>query len=128
WTASEIWQRKFSTGRKIRWNMIQQLRQVNSKYQLNEFESIELIRCSVSNLFNYTPTSPTKLRSIYELYEVHTGNCTEMSEVALDLATSLGLLAKMSHGGGHAHVRVLVNGNWYIIGLTANHNVIFQAP
>jgi hypothetical protein len=116
-------------GKYIRDSTIRSLRQQVSRYHLDDFEKAGLVNCAVGSLINYMPNMSTKLGSLLKIYEEGQGICTEMTDVARDLAKAVGLKTRtVSSTGAHTWPEYRIGGKWYILDPGAYGTMFMESP
>lgn len=111
---------EFIHGKKIRSWAISTIKSETKKYNLNNFERACLVNCATYMLIDYSPAAPTKFSSLYEIYDQGKGICTEMTDIAMDLAKTLNLKTRSMVSDEHNWPEYKIYGKWYILDPTTS--------
>lgn len=112
---------EYIEGKNIRDWTISSLKEQIRTHRLNSFEKASLVNCAIFSLIRYRPNMSTKLGSILKIYEKGEGICTEMTAIAKDLGSAVGLKVRsMVSNEDHNWPEYKIDGRWYILDPTAN--------
>lgn len=106
-------------GKSIRTQSIGMLQDFAHDNQFSDYQKALLATCATASLITYKGNLISKIVDLNSIYAIGKGVCTEMSEVLFDLASKLGLEARIVYSKGHTFVEVLIDGQYFILDATA---------